>query len=142
MLFFTPDEVNNVFRSTEKTLLVALLRRGNKVFSVEFPIVCTLGEKQAHAQLGEWQEMVSRAVERTSRVAPTRLDLALRSDLVDLTSLVRLVQREKACCAFFEFTLAINANAVTLVVEVPDEANGVLDEFVASISATQRGSRP
>jgi hypothetical protein len=103
---------------------------------VEIPIACTLSEKQAHAQLGEWQELVARSVRRTSRVASTRLDLTLRSDLVDLISLVRLVQREKECCAFFEFTLDIKADAVALVIEVPEEADGVLDEFVASISAT------
>jgi hypothetical protein len=80
--------------------------------------------------------MVNRCVERVSRVADNQLDLVLRSDFEDLTSLVRLTQREKDCCRFFTFTLDIDTNVVTLVVQVPDDAGDVLTAFASSIGAT------
>jgi hypothetical protein len=103
---------------------------------MEIPIACTLSAVEAHTQLGEWQAVLDRCVERVSRVSSTRLDLTLRSDLVDLTPFVRLVQREKACCAFFEFAFDVRASGVTLVVQVPENAVRVLEEFVVSISAS------
>ncbi len=57
--------------------------------------------------------------------------MTLREDLVGLTELVQLAQREKACCGFFEFDLAIDADRARLLVSVPDEATDVLDEFGA-----------
>jgi hypothetical protein len=135
-MFLTPDDVSYVMCASRETVLDVFLQSDNKVFSVEIPIACTLSEVEAHSQIGDWQKMVDRCVERVSRVNQNRLDLTLRSDLVDLTSFVRLVQREKACCAFFEFAFDVEAAGVTLVVRVPENAVGVLDEFVANINAS------
>lgn len=112
------------------------LKPDNKVSSVEIPIACTLSELEAHTQIDEWKALVDRCVEDVTRVGQNQLELTLRSDLVDLTSFVRLVQREKACCAFFEFTFDVEASGVTLVVRVPDNGVDVLDRFLASITAS------
>jgi hypothetical protein len=134
--FFTPDEVCNALCATHATESDMFLRTDNKVFSMEIPIACTLSAVEAHSQLGEWKEMVDRCVERVSRVSQSRLDLTLRNDLADFTSLVRLVQREKACCAFFEFAFDVEASGVTLVIRVPEDAVAVLDGFRTSIDAS------
>ena len=46
-----------------------------------------------------------------------------------------LARREKACCDFFEFSIAIEADALWLSVRVPAEASLVLDDFAQLISA-------
>jgi hypothetical protein len=106
----------------------------NKVSSVEIPVACTLSPLEAHTRVEEWQVMVDRCVANVSRVDSNRLDLSLHPDLDDVASLMKLVQQEKACCAFFDFTFAVEADAVTLVVRVPESAVGVLDEFAASLT--------
>jgi len=40
-----------------------------------------------------------------------------------------LAQREKACCAFFEFRLLILASAVWLEVEIPEDAGVTLNDL-------------
>lgn len=67
----------------------------------------------------------------SERVSPNRLELVLTTD-VDIDSVVRLAQREAACCPFFTFTVDIGAERVVLAVHVPDDAIEVLDQFVAS----------
>ena len=100
---------------------------------MEIPLACSLDAAHARAQLGEWKELLSRTVTDTFRAAPGRLELTLRRELHDVSALVELAQREKACCPFFEFTLAIEATHVTLVAEVPEDASSILDEFVARV---------
>ncbi len=48
--------------------------------------------------------------------------------------MVRLAQREAACCPFFSFAIAIRADGPVLVVEVPERAIEILDEFVSEAS--------
>jgi hypothetical protein len=96
---------------------------------VEPPIACTLGAGAARAQLGAWRDLLAGAVERRNRVAPGRLELVLASDFDQVDALVRLAQRETTCCAFFAFSVAIGTEALTLVIEAPDDAATVLDEF-------------
>lgn len=73
--------------------------------------------------------MISRAVAEVQRSSPTEVTMTLREDLVGLTELVQLAQREKACCGFFEFDLAIEVDRARFLVSVPVEATDVLDEF-------------
>ncbi len=47
--------------------------------------------------------------------------------------MVRLAQREAACCPFFSFAIAIRADGPVLVVEVPERAIEILDEFVSEV---------
>jgi hypothetical protein len=101
---------------------------------VEIPIACTLGPGDAASQLGEWRAMLRQIVTRTERISPHRLELELRPD-TDMASVVRLAQREVACCAFFTFTVEIAAPRLVLVVEVPDEAVETLDRLVAGTAA-------
>jgi hypothetical protein len=96
---------------------------------METPIACTLEAEAARAQLDAWRELLAGAVERRNRVAPGRLELVLAPGFDQVDALVRLGQRETTCCAFFTFSVAIGAEALTLVIEAPDDAASVLDEF-------------
>ena len=53
--------------------------------------------------------------------------------------LVDLARREKACCEFFTFTVEIEAEGATMVVQVPDHATAVLG---ASSSASAAPGAP
>jgi hypothetical protein len=96
---------------------------------VEIPIACTLSETEALTQLGEWTDLLSQLAMGTSRTAPGRLEIILPPDLTNVAALIQLAQREKACCAFFDFTLVINAERVTLVIDVPPDASSMLDDL-------------
>jgi len=96
---------------------------------MDIPIACRLGPQEARSQITEWDGLLTDAVTRRRRVAPGRLDLHLRPDFDQVDALVRLARREATCCAFFTFSLSIEPEALTLVIEVPDEAGSILDEL-------------
>jgi hypothetical protein len=98
---------------------------------VEIPIACTLETGAAQQRVDRWRQVLSVAVARTERVTPDRLSCGLKADLADLQALVILAQEEKACCPFFSFSLEIEADSLTLLVGVPDEAVTVLDQFAS-----------
>jgi hypothetical protein len=93
------------------------------------PIACTLDASAARSQVEEWRTVIGRAVAEVERSSPTKLTMTLREDLVGLTDLVQLAQREKACCGFFEFDLTLDADRARFLVCVPEDATEVLDEF-------------
>jgi hypothetical protein len=63
-------------------------------------------------------------------VAPGRFELRLLDGPAAAGRLVDLARREKACCGFFTIAIEIDAQGATMVVEVPDDAVAVLDDFV------------
>jgi hypothetical protein len=93
------------------------------------PIACSLTQTAARSQLAEWHGLLASSVVAVDRVSPAELSLRLEPELNQLDALVRLAQREKACCPFFSFALRIETDAVTLQVCVPDDAAGLLDDF-------------
>jgi hypothetical protein len=97
---------------------------------MDIPIACSLTDSAARSQLGEWRAIIAAAVDAVDRGSPTELSLRLRADLAGLSDLVRLAQREQACCPFFDFTLRISAVSNTLVISAPPDAAPVLDTFV------------
>jgi hypothetical protein len=96
---------------------------------VTIPIACSLTQPAARAQLDEWQELLDAAVVRRHRISGGRLELELDPTFRGLDDLVQLARREAACCTFFDFSLTIGAELLTFVIEVPPEAEGVLDQF-------------
>ena len=97
---------------------------------MRIPIACTLTVDDAGTRLDEWRATLTRVVEAIERPAPTELVFRLRADArSELAPLVDLVQREATCCAFFEFTLHIAVDGVTLRATVPPDAASILDEF-------------
>jgi len=96
---------------------------------VTIPIACSLTQPAARTQLDEWRELLDAAVVRRHRISAGRLELDLDPAFRPLDDLVQLARREAACCTFFNFSLTIDAELLTFVIEVPPEAEGVLDQF-------------
>jgi hypothetical protein len=99
---------------------------------MQVPIACSLTSNAARSQLEEWRDLLIRSSTARERTSATELAFRLNQDLSQLTELVRLAQREKACCAFFDFTIRIDADQVTLCVSVPPDASEILDDFAQS----------
>jgi hypothetical protein len=93
------------------------------------PLVCSLTDQAARGQLDEWRQVASDPAVAMTRPSPTRLELRLGDRLDQVGNLVGLAQREKACCPFFDFSLDIAADSVTLVVSVPEDGAPLLDEL-------------
>jgi len=98
---------------------------------VKIPIACTLEPGDARSQLVEWQEVLGQVVRSSERASPNRLELSLLPD-ADIGSVIILAQREVACCAFFSFTLDIQADRLVLAVEVPNDAVEMLDQLFST----------
>jgi hypothetical protein len=105
---------------------------------VDIPIACSLTATAARSQLDEWRTLLATAAVAAERVSPSRLSLRLRDDLGQVGPVIALAQREKACCPFFDFTIQIDADRVTLHISVPAEAAGVLDSFESDLRGAAR----
>lgn len=95
---------------------------------MQIPIACSLEADAARSQIGEWQDLVRRVVDGSTRVSPNRLELDLLPN-ADIEPVISLAQREVACCSFFTFTVRVLTQRLVLVVEVPDGAEGILDQL-------------
>lgn len=96
---------------------------------MDVPIACSLSDADARAQLAHWGTVLAASVTSADRVSPAELTFRLRPDLAGVDDLLRLAQRERACCPFFEVTLRIEAAGITLAVAVPADAAPILDTF-------------
>jgi hypothetical protein len=99
------------------------------LIGVSEPLVCSLTEQAARGQLDEWRRLASDPAVEVTRASPTRLAFHVNDGLDRVEAVVGLAQREKACCPFFDFSLDIATDSVTLVVSVPDEGAPLLDEL-------------
>jgi len=101
---------------------------------MDAPVACSLEPAAARAQLDEWQALFVVHAVRVERPEPTQLVLHLRSDSGVLPKLVELTKREAACCPFFEFSMTVDPDVVTLSIGVPADAQPVLDELAALVA--------
>ncbi len=76
------------------------------------PVGCTLGRTAAIERLQEWADI--RRYRAASRPIPGGVELTLvgaaESDIVDI------VQQEKRCCDFLEFSVLAESEAITLTI--------------------------
>ena len=89
------------------------------------PISCTLTAADASQRVGEWQVALSQWVDICEQDGSTAT-LALRSGTNALLAAVDLAEREKACCPFFSFSIAIKDGSARLHIGVPAEATSLL----------------
>ncbi|HWE56279.1 MAG TPA: hypothetical protein VG435_12250 [Acidimicrobiales bacterium] len=94
---------------------------------VRVPIACSLDAEIAHLQLNEWHILVRRTSATVSRVSARELTMTLPDDPEMVSGVLALAQREKRCCPFFDLTVRIDADALTLHVVVPEDAGSLLD---------------
>src|SRR5690348_13653606 len=83
-------------------------------------IACTLGAGAVDVRLDEWQTLLALVEERRPAEHGMQLRFPLDADV--LAAVARLTTLEVECCAFFTFTLAIDAHAAWLDVAAPPDA--------------------
>ncbi len=84
------------------------------------PIACTLDPEAAPARVDDWQAVLDRVQSR--RAIPDGVELRFPPEPDLLASLAAVAAKEVACCSFFTFTLAIDAQAAWLSVAAPADA--------------------
>lgn len=100
----------------------------------KIPIACSLSKGDARVRVNEWGEFLkTRVVEVGRSTFSARLRLRDESESILLAT--DLAQREKTCCAFFEFRLSIVADAIWLEIEIPNDAGSSLDELAFLITS-------
>jgi hypothetical protein len=99
----------------------------------DVPIACTLSGDAWTERIAEWQSFYRSAVTETE-VSPGSVRLRLAASDAVLVAAVSLSQREKECCAFFDFAIAMDAHDRWLVARVPPDAEAVLDSFICMLA--------
>jgi hypothetical protein len=101
---------------------------------VRIPIACTLTAADAEIRVDEWRSFLATATMASERLSGHQLRLQLAPSPGVLASAVDLAQREKACCAFFDFSIDVAPDQLWLCVTVPPEASSILDDFVSLLA--------
>ena len=94
------------------------------------PIVCTLPTGERGDRVSAWTELLGQAVEHESSTSGVRLRFDADPQLV--STLAELAVREAECCAFFAFTITVDARGVWLAVDAPPDGRPVLDALFAT----------
>jgi len=96
--------------------------------STEIPIACTLSPDGFTARMGLIDALaVDGLIDRTNTERGVRVRLR---DTPEIEQRVReLVAAESKCCAFLEFTLGREDDAIMLDVSGPEDARPVIDLF-------------
>jgi len=103
---------------------------------IAVPVACTLEPDAVGDRIGEWHSFLADRVDEIDRQGPVlRMRLGAGDDTVLVA--VDLAQREKSCCGFFQFSLELEADSRWLRAEVPPDAAGVLDDFLAAHPSEQ-----
>jgi anti-sigma-K factor RskA len=97
------------------------------------PIACSLDSASLGERADEWRALVASSVTAVE-VGATAVRLVLRDTDAALASAAALAQREKQCCAFFDVSIALEADRRTLVLAVPDGAEEALAGLVVLLS--------
>jgi hypothetical protein len=76
----------------------------------------------------EWSRLLERILDRQPTAAGMRLRLPDTPDVA--AAAADLVVREVQCCAFFTFTLSVDASGVWLEVTTPPDGRKLLDDLL------------
>jgi hypothetical protein len=96
-------------------------------------IVCTLTAADLPARRVEWQEFYRTSVTELEQATPVTVRLRLAGTDESLLAAASLAQREKECCAFFEFAIVLEPTEKWLTISVPIGAEEVLTDFVGML---------
>jgi anti-sigma-K factor RskA len=98
------------------------------------PIACSLDVTSLGERADEWRALLASSVTAVE-VGATAVRLVLAPSDAALTAAVALAQREKQCCAFFDMSIALEADRRTLVLAVPEGAEDALASFVGLLGS-------
>jgi hypothetical protein len=107
---------------------------------VRVPIACTLTVDEQPDRLDEWRTFLATHVVAAD-LAPTLARLKLHAGDEAVLAAADLAQREKQCCAFFEFNIRLDGTGRWLTIGVPDDAAPVLADFVGLLPERLRTSQ-
>lgn len=107
---------------------------------MRIPIACTLTAEAAHDRLDEWRQFFTRSVTAMERTSAHTVRFQLGGSTSAVGDAADLAQRENACCAFFEFSLELEAARWWLVVRVSPDAAPLLAEFASLVPDSLRAS--
>jgi hypothetical protein len=95
------------------------------------PIACTLTSDAAAARLEEWRCFFTHSIDTVEWVKNVHVRVRLINSTQAVLAAVDLARREKACCAFFAFSIDVEADASWLSVTVPPAAAEILADFAS-----------
>lgn len=84
------------------------------------PIACTLDPDHMPARMGDWQQLLARAVSQEPIDSGVSLRFPLDADLAG--RLTMLAAAEQGCCSFFHIVLHVAADALHLQITAPPDA--------------------
>jgi hypothetical protein len=99
----------------------------------ELPIACSLPASELPDRLAAMTE-VGRTSLRSVSSEPNRAELRFDSEARE--QVVALVDAERQCCGFMEFSLEERDDEVMLRIEAPEGAEPVLEGLVSAFSRT------
>lgn len=105
------------------------------------PDVCTLSIAERPAREAEFDDLFARSVDGAARPEPLLLRLTLDGSPETEETAADLAEREKGCCAFFDFTLTRRGGHLRLDIRVPRGYVEVLDGLAARASAASGGQQ-
>ena len=88
------------------------------------PIACTLQPGEMPDRIADWQRLLDVAIGR-SRTDDGRIRVEFTAGF-DVAELVRIVQAEQQCCAFFAFAVTFDERGTALEVDAPAEAEDIV----------------
>jgi hypothetical protein len=100
---------------------------------VLIPVACTLSPLAASERLEEWRAFFARWHAVGGRTEAHTLRVRLDASRRAREEAADLARREKACCAFFEFSIEDGAESHWVIVQALPDASAILDEFVAML---------
>jgi DNA-binding transcriptional MerR regulator len=89
------------------------------------PIACTLAPDRMSDRMVEWQELLAQAIGREPIDGGGRVRFPAGADRA--AEVARLAAAERDCCAFFDFTIAMNHTGTVLEVRAPADAAVLID---------------
>jgi hypothetical protein len=86
---------------------------------------CTLPGADQQGRVDQWTQLLGSVTGRESTGDGVRLVLPADPELVG--QVARMAALEQQCCRFFDFTIDLSADTVTLTVRAPGHARDLLD---------------
>jgi hypothetical protein len=87
-------------------------------------IACSLEATDLPQRVAEWRALLAHVIERT----PIENGVRVRfGPGIGAAAVADLADRERGCCAFFEFSIHLARGGVTLDVRAPAEAKALVD---------------
>jgi len=99
--------------------------------ATDLPIACTLSATDYRARLAEIAALSRDALRHAEQHGLT-LDLRYAPEAA--ARVRRLVEQERACCAFLQFELQENADEVRLLVTAPPAAADAVPDLLAELT--------